>query len=167
MFYTVEFVIYIYCAWVIIPLQLNYTVVCIYMFVHNIMVSELICLYILYNPIISCTSYWEFFYISPVHGLVYHCVVVTFAFVLICLWILNLCLLKCFCVIYMIYYLVLIHIGRLVVYITWFIIPLFTYSLNCIHNSGLTNICLDLLFIYHMNWNTCIRSYLLVSHRLV
>ena len=61
-----KFVIYIYFVGVIWPMRLHYVFVSIDMFVHHITVSELICLCMLYNLIIVCTSYWIFLYISCV-----------------------------------------------------------------------------------------------------
>ena len=55
------FVIYIYCEGVILPLNLNYICVFIDMFFHNITVSTLICLCMLYNIIIGCNSSWYLF----------------------------------------------------------------------------------------------------------
>ena len=98
-----KFVIYNSCAGVILKLHLNCICVCIDMFVNNITVSTLICLRLLYNIIKICTLSWIFFYLSLVHGLLYHCIIVTSAFELICLYILYLCLLKYVCVIYTIY----------------------------------------------------------------
>ena len=51
-------------------------------------------------------------YLSPVHGLLYHCVVVMSAFELIFLLILYLCLLQYVCILYIIYYLVILNIGE-------------------------------------------------------
>ena len=63
-FYIGDFVIYISCAVVILSLNLNFICFHIDMLVHNITVPECICLCILYNIIIGCTSYWCFCYIS-------------------------------------------------------------------------------------------------------
>ena len=38
---------------------------CIYMFVHIITVSRLLCLCLLYNLIVGCTSSWAFYHMSP------------------------------------------------------------------------------------------------------
>ena len=46
------------------PLPLNYISVCIYMFLHSITFSALICLCMLYNIIVDCTSSWVFCRIS-------------------------------------------------------------------------------------------------------
>ena len=95
MFCLGKFVIYNSCSGVILPLNLHCIWICIVMFVHNIMVSELKCLCILYNIIISCTSYWDFGSgLLLWMGLLHHCVIVTTMFVLICLWILYLCFLR-------------------------------------------------------------------------
>ena len=59
--YLGEFVIYISCAGVILPLQLNYINVCIDIFLHHITVSEFICLCMLYYIIVGCTSSKVFF----------------------------------------------------------------------------------------------------------
>ena len=58
------FVTYIYCSGAIIPLHLNYIFPCIDMFVHHVMVSELIYLCMVYYLIVSCTSSWLFCPIS-------------------------------------------------------------------------------------------------------
>ena len=55
-----KFVIYIYCAGVIMPLHLNYICIYVDIFVNHITVSALICFLMLYNIIIGCTSYWGF-----------------------------------------------------------------------------------------------------------
>ena len=87
------------------------------------------------------------FYISPVHGLLYHFVTVTSVFVFICLWMLYPRFLRYVGVIYTIYSLILIHLGRIFIYIycKWFIMPLSPSSFTCIHNSGLTSLCFNYL----------------------
>ena len=55
-----KFVINNSCPWEIIPLHLNHNGVCIDMFVHIILVSELLCLCMLYNIIVGYTSSWYF-----------------------------------------------------------------------------------------------------------
>ena len=64
LFYIGNFVIYIYCSGVILPLHLIYICICIYMFVHNIMVSAWVYLRMLYNITICCAPYGVFFPIS-------------------------------------------------------------------------------------------------------
>ena len=130
-YFSWEFFLYISCAWVILPLQLHYIYVWIDMFVHHIMVSELIFLCVLYNLIIDCTSSWDFFYISPVYGLLLHGIVFTFAFSFICLWMLYLCLLQYVGVLHKICSLVVLHIGKLFmhIYFVWFVMPFSPYSL--------------------------------------
>ena len=48
--------------------------------------------------------------------------------------------------------------NHLVVYTSWFIIPLLPSSLTCINNYGLTHTCLDLPLFWHMHWITYINS---------
>ena len=138
-------------------LHLNYIYVSIDMFLHHITVYVLICLHMLYNIIIRCNSFWEFWSIYLLcMGYSRHCVVFTSAFELIFLWILYLCLLQYVCIIYTIYYLVLLHLRENFAYISSFILPMLPYYLTCIHNSLSTPLCLILTFSYHMHWNTYI-----------
>ena len=85
------------------------------------------------------------YYISPMYGLLFHCIVVKFVFALICLWMLCLCLIQYVGVVHMIFPLVVLHLGKLVIriYCTLFVIILFPSSLTCIHKSGLTSLCLN------------------------
>ena len=79
-------------------------------------------------------------------------------FVPIFLWKLYICLLLYVFVLHTIYSLVVIHIGKRVMYIYWFIMPLLPSLLTCIHNSGLTPPWLNLPFICQMHLNTYIHS---------
>ena len=64
-FFIWYFVIYLSCEWVIITLCLHYIITCIDKFVCSIPVSTFIIMYMLYNILIGCTSYWVLFlYIS-------------------------------------------------------------------------------------------------------
>ena len=94
--------LYLYIYWCVCAL---YTGVCIDMFVYVIKSTNR--LYFILGV---------FFYISPVNGLFYHCVVVTSAFVSIYLWTLYLCLLWYVYVLHTIYYLILIRLGKRVIY---------------------------------------------------
>ena len=60
LFFLGKFVIYTSCEGVILTLHLHYIFFFIDMFVHNITVSLLTFLCMLYNIIIGCTSSWEF-----------------------------------------------------------------------------------------------------------
>ena len=84
-------------------------------------------------------------YISPMYGLFFHCIVVTFTPVLICLWMVYICLLIYVGVIHTIWYLVILHISNIImhIYCIWFVIPLSPSSLTCINKSGLTPLCLN------------------------
>ena len=86
-----------------------------------------------------------FTYIYPMYGLFFHCIFITFAHVLICLWMLYLCLLKYFGVINTIYYLVVPHLGNLVmdIYHIWFVMPLLPASFTYIHKSVLITLFLN------------------------
>ena len=70
-----KFVMYISCSGVITSQHLNYIFVCIHIFVYRIKVSAFIFLCMVYNNFLRCTSCWVFFYISPMYGLFYHCVI--------------------------------------------------------------------------------------------
>ena len=59
-----NFPVYISSEGVILPLHLNYICIFIDMFEHHIMASIFLCLIMLYNLIIGCTSPWEFYHIS-------------------------------------------------------------------------------------------------------
>ena len=112
------------------------------MFVHLITVSVFF-LFILYNKIIGCTSYWEFLYVSPMYGLFFQCIFVKFIFLfslMLYIW-----LLRYVFVLHTIFSLFDPHLGNLVMYISCilFIVPLSPSSFTYIHNSGLTHICLD------------------------
>ena len=60
LFYLGNFVIYISWEGVILQLHLNYICICIDKFLKHITVSALICLCMLYNIIVGCTSSWLF-----------------------------------------------------------------------------------------------------------
>ena len=64
-----------------------------------------------------------------------------------------------------IYSLVVLHIGKHVMYISWFILPLLPSSLSYIHNILLTLICLNLPYSFHIHWHTSIHYwYLNISY---
>ena len=88
-----------------------------------------------------------FFYIFSVHGSFHHCIIVMYVFVLICLWMLYLCLLRYVFLLHIICSLVAPHIGNRVTHISCilFVIPFLPYALTYIHNIGLTNLCLNYL----------------------
>ena len=56
-------VIYTSCTGVILPLNLHYICFCVDIFVNNITLSSLTCVFMLYSIIISYTPYWEFGYL--------------------------------------------------------------------------------------------------------
>ena len=87
------------------------------------------------------------FYISPVRGLLHHCVIVAYMFVLICLLMLYLWLLQHVCVLHTLFFLVVLHIGNIFMSIFCIlIVMLFLPSLLAyIHNSTLTYPCLNYL----------------------
>ena len=76
-----------HCNWIISTFVLiffaSYNGVCIYMFVYVIQSN---CWLYLILVILS--------YISPMYGLFFHFIFITFAFLLICLWMLYMCLLR-------------------------------------------------------------------------
>ena len=121
--------IYISCSWVILTLRHCHICICIDMFVYVIQYN--FCLYFILVIL---------FYTSPVHGLFYRFIIVTSDLVFICLWILYPCFLWYVGVIYTIYSLVVLHLGKISIHIPfiWFVIPLSPSSLTCIHNNGLT-----------------------------
>ena len=84
-------------------------------------------------------------YISTVYELFFHCVVDTSAFVLLCLWMLYICLMWYVGVLHTIFSLVVRYIGKIVIHIycLWFVIPLLQSSLTCIHKIWLTSILLN------------------------
>ena len=161
MFCLGKFVIYISCAWVMLPLHICYIWFCINMYLNSIPVSELTrFIFILYNIIISFTSYWLFCSISLLWMSYY-----TTALLL------NMHLFSSICAYYTNFYsdifvyftwytpwLYYVLGNHLVVYISWFIIPLLPSSLTCINNYGLTHTCLDLPLFWHMHWITYINS---------
>ena len=122
MFCLGGFVIYISCAWVILPLRLFYIFVFIHVYVNSIPVSALTILFISYYLLIIFTSYWWFFsiyllcvgYSTTVRLWNMH----LYSFFL---WILYQCLQLYVCVYYVIYSLVVIHIGRYFCVYFWFI----------------------------------------------
>ena len=72
--------------------------------------SALIFLIMLYNLIFGCTLSWLFCLISIPYMVFFHCIVVTFTFILICLWMFYLCLLWYVCVFNIICSLVVLHL---------------------------------------------------------
>ena len=86
-----------------------------------------------------------FLYISPVHGLFYHLIIVTYAFVFICLWMFYPFFLQYVCVTYTIYSLFVLHLGRIVIHIycKLLVMPLPPFLLTCIHNRGVTPLCFN------------------------
>ena len=88
-------------------------------------------------------------YVSPVCGLFFQCIVIKFTFVLIFLWILNLCLLWYFCVLHKICSLVVLYIGNISMHISCilFVIPFSPSFLTYIHNSIWT--CIFLNYFSH------------------
>ena len=91
-------------------------------------------------------NYWLYFilvivsYLSLMYGLFFHCIVVTFTFALICLWMLYLCILQYVGVIHITYSVVVLNLGNIAVHISyiWFVMPFLPSSLTCTHKSGLT-----------------------------
>ena len=89
------------------------------------------------------------YYISTVYGLLFHlffhCIVVTFAFLIIFLGTLFLSLLRYVSLLHIIYSLVVLHLGYIAVNISCilFVMPLFTSSFNCIQKSILIYSCLN------------------------
>ena len=71
-----------------------------------------------------------FLYISPVHDLICHCIIVISVF-FIFFFILYLCLQQYFFVPYTTYYLVVLNIGKIVIYISWVWVVLTLY--HCPH----------------------------------
>ena len=57
--YLENFVLHLFCAWVILPLWCNYIYVCINIFVNIIYMFPAIDLYNLYNLLLSYTPYYE------------------------------------------------------------------------------------------------------------
>ena len=90
------------------------------------------------------------FYISPVHMLFHHCVSFTYVFVLICLWMLYLWLLRYFSVLHKICSLVELHIGNRVMHISCelFFIPLLSFSLTCIQKNHIKTLLFELVVTY-------------------
>ena len=83
-----------------------------------------------------------FSYIYPIYGLFFHCIIITFKIVLICFWMLYLCLLLYVGVLHTLLSLVVINIGKLLIHISciWFFIQLSPSSLTWIHKSWLTSL---------------------------
>ena len=127
-------VIYISRAWVILPLRHIHICACIDMFVYVIQSNFLVVLHLGY-----------LFYFSPVHGLLYHSIIVASDFVFICLLMLYPCLLICVGIIYTIYSLVVIHLGNIVIHISciWFVIPFSPSLLACMQKIRLTSFCFN------------------------
>ena len=110
-----EFFIYVSCSGVVLPLHPNYICVGIDMFVHHITVSEFV--YVIQPNCWFYSILGIFYYISPMFGLFFHCIVVTFELALIFLWMSYICLLQHVGVLHNIYSLVLLHIGNIVSHI--------------------------------------------------
>ena len=117
---------------------------------------EIFICFILYNSWLYLVLR-SLFYISSVNGLFYHWDVIIFAFVLLCLYILHICLQWYVCVLYSIYSLVVPNLGKIVIYIyyIWFISPLRRHPfLAYINNSLLKSLCFNLQLNCYMHWNT-------------
>ena len=93
----------------------SYNSVCIFIFVYVIQY-----IFWLYFILVFC------FYLSPVNVLFHNCIIVTYVFVLIFLWMLYLWLLRYVCVLHTNRSLVVLNLGNRVVHIfyVWFFIPL-------------------------------------------
>ena len=103
-----------------------------------ISVLLLICLYIVYIFLhlhvclflTICSLFvlriGNFSCVSPVHGLFYHCVVITYVILLICWYLFYICLIQYSCVLYTLYSLFLIRLGNILmnIYCIWFILTL-------------------------------------------
>ena len=118
-----KLVIYIYCSGMITTIKLNYLNLYWYVYSpYNGVWIDMLMYFAQYN-------YWLYFilgilsYISHMYGLVYHCIVVTFTIVLICLWMLYICLPWYVGVLHIICSLVALNIEKLVMHITyiWFL----------------------------------------------
>ena len=158
-------------------LHLDYICVCIDMFVHLITVSLFyvcVCYTILLLVILHLGI---LFYISTMHGLFHHCIIVTCVFILICLWMLYLWLLQYVWVPHNICSLVALHIGNRAIYISCilFFIQLSSFSLICIHRSVLKSCCLNylspalkhvslFLITQYLIYLSLLKSFSVVSH---
>ena len=105
-----QFIIYLFCVWILPTLWHHYIYVCIYIFfLIYLFLHWYVYIYLQYN-------HWLHFilgvlyYNSTMRRLFYHCVITISAFILICLWVLYLFLMWYVYVIYKIYYLVGLHI---------------------------------------------------------
>ena len=114
--------LYLHLYWYIYAL---YTVLCIDMFVYVVNYTN--CLYLTLGAC-SISFLWMDYSttMSSWHLRLYQYVCENYIYGL----------LQYVCVLHIIYYLVVIHIGKRVLYISWFIIPLLKSLLTCIHNSG-------------------------------
>ena len=84
-------------------------------------------------------------YIYPIYGLLFHCIVLTFAFVLIFLWMLYICLLRYAVLLHKVYYSVVLNLDNLVMHIScvWFVMQFLSSSMTWIHKSRSTYIYLN------------------------
>ena len=100
------------------------------------------------------------FYISPVYGLFHHCVIVTYVFALIFLWMIYLRKLQYFCVLHRICSLVALHIGNLVMYISCilFVVP---FSHPCWPTFTIVDSHIFVWISCHIHWSTYLCSYFL------
>ena len=106
----------------------------------------------------------NFFYIFPLHGLFFHCIVLTFEFVLRCLWMLYICLLRYFCVLHNIYSLFLLHLGNHVMNIYWI---LFLCYCHHTHLPPFKKVDEQLfVWTYHLV-ATCIETHILFPNFLI
>ena len=84
--HTDNFVLYLSCTWVILPMCCCFICVCINMFVHIISMFKVVYLHTL-NYLLLYTNWLYllmrlYLYISPLHGSFYHCVFVSYALIL-------------------------------------------------------------------------------------
>ena len=107
-----QFIVYLSCAWIIPTLWHHYICDCIDRCLPNIPVFHwYVCIFLQY-------THWLHFilgvlcYNSPMRSLFYHYVIIISVFILICLWMLYLCLMWYVDVIYKIYSLVGLHLSR-------------------------------------------------------
>ena len=95
-----------------------YLIVCWYVLSWYTGISIVMFVYIIQS------NYWLYFilvffsYVFPMSGLSHHCIIVTYVFVLICLWMLYLCLLQYVFIIHPIWSLGVIHLGNLLMNIS-------------------------------------------------
>ena len=100
---------------------------------------------------------WDFFYISPLHKLFCHKVIVIYMFVLICFF----CFLQQYvCIIHKIHSLIIFYHGNIVIYIScvWLILPLYHrnhWTVFVIVNEHL------FVWVHHLSV-TCIKTHIFV-----